>query len=144
MSKIYVIGIDGSKGCIRAAEYAAEHAVKANASIKLLHVLQWSPYSFLTPEELGERHKRRSEELHRAQTALIEPMIKRLATEGLTVEGEARYGEIAEVIHNYSEEVGATHAFLGRHGDSGLMTRIFGSVPAALIQVSTIPVTVVP
>ena len=142
MSKSYVVGIDGSEGSIRTAQYALVQAQKAGATLKVIHVLEWSPYSFLTPEELEVRHKRRGEELERANTAIIGPVIEKLGSGD--IEGEVRYGHIAEVISTYCDETGAEQAFVGRHGDGGLTSRLFGSVPGLLVQISNIPVTVVP
>ena len=142
MSKSYVVGIDGSEGSIRTAQYALAQAQGAGASLKVLHVLEWSPYSFLTPEELEERKKRRREELERANTVIIAPIIDKLGTDG--IEGEVRYGQIAEVISKYCDEIGAEQCFVGRHGGGGLTSRLFGSVPGALVQISNVPVTVVP
>ena len=142
MSKSYVVGIDGSEGSIRTAQYALAQAEKAGASLKVIHVLEWSPYSFLTPEELDERHKRRGEELDRAKSAIIEPVLGKLGSE--STEGEVRYGQIAEVMSKYCDEIGAEQCFVGRHGGGGLTSRLFGSVPGSLVQISNVPVTVVP
>lgn len=142
MSKIYVVGIDGSEGSIRTAQYALAQAQQAGASLKVIHVLEWSPYSFLTPEELEERHKRRGEELERANTAIIKPLIEKLGSGDM--EGEVRYGHVPEVISKYCDEIGAEQAFVGRHGDGGITSRLFGSVPGTLVQISNVPVTVVP
>ena len=60
--------------------------------------LEWSPYSFLTPTELEERHKRRNEELARAKSALMDPVVKKLSDSGVeSVETEIKYGHIAKV-----------------------------------------------
>ena len=142
MSKSYVVGIDGSEGSIRTAQYALAQAQKAGASLKVIHVLEWSPYSFLTPEGLEERHKRRSEELERARSAIIGPVIEKLGSG--EIEGEVRYGHVAQVISTYCDEIGAEQAFIGRHGGGGLTSRLFGSVPGSLVQICNVPVTVVP
>ncbi len=142
MSKSYVVGVDGSEGSIRTAQYALAQAEKAGASLKVIHVLEWSPYSFLTPQELEERKMRRKEELERANTAILQPIIEKLGSDN--VEGEARFGQIAEVISEYSDEIGAEQTFVGRNGDGGLTSRLFGSVPSILVQISNVPVTVVP
>lgn len=141
MSKSYVVGVDGSEGSLRAAQYASAMAQKSGAALKVIHVLEWSPYSFLTPEELEERRARRSDELDRAHTAILQPVIEKL---GSNTEGEVRFGHIAEVISLYCDEVGADHCFIGRHGDGGLTSRLFGSVPGTLVQISNVPITVVP
>ena len=144
MAKCYVVAVDGSDGSIKAAKYALEQATHANAELKILHVLEWSPYSFLTPEELAERHKRRKEELQRAYTAICEPIVNALGNTKISVSTEVRYGNIPEVINQYANEVGASEIFVGRHGGGQLANRVFGSVPGTLIQISDIPVTVVP
>ena len=144
MAICYVVAVDGSAGGINAAKYALDKAMDASAELKILHVLQWSPYSFLTPEELAERHKRRGEELQRAKTAICEPTIKALGTTQVPLSTEVRYGNIPEVISQYCNEVKASEVFVGRHGGGQIATRVFGSVPGTLIQISDIPVTVVP
>jgi len=144
MALCYVVAVDGSDGGIKAAKYALEKAAHAAAELKILHVLEWSPYSFLTPEELAERHKRRGEELQRAQTAICDPIVKILGTTSTPISTEVRYGHVTEVIAKYTKEVGASQIFIGRHGGGQLTSRVFGSVPSSLIQISDVPVTVVP
>ena len=144
MGLCYVVAVDGSDGGIKAAKYALEKASHAAAELKILHVLEWSPYSFLTPEELAERHKRRTEELQRAHSAICDPVLKTLGSTTVPISTEVRYGHVAEVISQYATEVGASQVFVGRHGGGQLATRVFGSVPGKLIQISDVPVTVVP
>ena len=144
MALCYVVAVDGSDGSIKAAKYALEKASHASAELRILHVLEWSPYSFLTPEELAERHKRRGEELQRAQSAICDPTVKALGSTQIPISTEVRYGQIAEVISQYASEVGASQVFVGRDGGGQLAARVFGSVPGKLIQISDIPVTVVP
>ena len=144
MSKCYVIAVDGTDASIRTAQLALTEALEAKASIKVIHVLEWSPYSFLTTEEINERHKRRGEELARAKTAIIEPVLQALDSENVDVDSEVRYGNVAEVIQEYCKENNADHVFVSRQNGSGINARIFGTVPGTLIQILDIPVTVVP
>ncbi|MPV85984.1 universal stress protein [Ostreibacterium oceani] len=144
MSKCYVVGIDGSEGGVRAAKFAAEDAKAAGATLKIIHVLEWSAYSFLTPEELEQRHKRREEDLTKAKTAILNPLVSALGDYGIQIDAVVKYGNIAETLVNYGKESNATHIFVGRHGGSKLSNRIFGSVPANLVQIADVPVTVVP
>lgn len=108
------------------------------------HVLEWSPYTFLTPTEIEERHARRTEELERAQTAVLEPVLTKLAGTGLEVVSELRYGHIAETLIKIAEEDGVDHLVIGRTGHSKLSSRIFGSVAGSLAQAAPVPVTIVP
>ncbi len=144
MSEIYVVGIDGSEGSVRAVQYAVDQAVKTNAAVKIIHVLEWSPYTFLTNEELAERHGRRKQELERAKTAIVDIVVKKVNEQGVSITGEVRYGHIAEQLQQYCEELTASHMYIGRHGGGAISTRVFGSVPGALVQISNVPVTVVP
>ncbi len=144
MAEIYVVGIDGNEGSVRAAQYAVDHAAKTNAAVKIIHILEWSPYTFLTNEELAERHKRRKDELERAKTAILDLVIKEINEQGVSIEGEVRYGHISEQMQQYCDEIGANHVYIGRDGSGPISARVFGSVPGALVQISNIPVTVVP
>ncbi|MDO6728195.1 universal stress protein, partial [Cognatishimia sp. 1_MG-2023] len=75
MSEKFVVGFDGSDAAKRALDFAVDRAKALGGSVVVAHVLEWSPYSFLTPTELEERHKRRREELERAETALMKPVV---------------------------------------------------------------------
>lgn len=144
MAKCYVVAVDDSDGSTRAARYALDDATLTNAELKILHVLEWSPYSFLTPEELEERHKRRKDEVKRAYEAICNPLVEKLGNTSVQIHTEVRYGHVADVISQYADEVQATQIYIGRHGGGQLANRVFGSVPGTLIQISNIPVTVVP
>ena len=67
MPEIYIVGVDGSEQSHRAIKYAAARAKAADANLHLALILEWSAFSFHTAEELAERHKRREEELDRAE-----------------------------------------------------------------------------
>lgn len=144
MPKIYVVGFDGSEEAQRAVDFAAEQAASAGAEIIVAHVLEWSPYSFLTQEELAERHKRREEELTRAETAILAPLRKGLTGKGVAFKTVVKYGRTTETLIDIAKEAGAQQLFLGRTGQTGLSARMFGSVAGSLAQVSPIPCTIVP
>ncbi|TCP43248.1 universal stress protein [Rhodovulum marinum] len=139
-----LVGYDGSDSAQRAVDYAAGRAKAEGADILIAHVLEWSPYSFLTPEELAERHKRRNEELARAETALLAPVVARLKSAGIAVETELKYGHIAETLCRLATEHDISQIVIGRTGHSALASRLFGSVAGTLAQAAPIPVTIVP
>lgn len=143
MSETYLVGYDTSPGGDRALDAAIRMANATGAKIRLVHVLEWSPYSFLTAEELDERHKRRNEELGRAE-ALLAPAMDKLMTAGIPAESLVRYGHVAETICAIAEEIDATQIIVGRVGSSTLSTRMFGSVQLTLVQAAPVAVTVVP
>lgn len=144
MSNRYVVAYDGSASARRAVDYAVERAKQSGAAIVVAHVLEWSPYSFLTPEELEERHKRRREEMERARTAVVQPIIEQLAKSKLEVTAEIRYGNVAETLIALAKEMGAAQIVIGRTGQSTVVARLFGSVAGTLAQISPVPVTIVP
>lgn len=144
MTEIYLIAVDGSSASHRALSYTAERAKAAGAKVVLAHVLEWSPYSFLTKEELEERHARRKQEVARAETIVLGPMQKILSDHGLSVETVVRYGHVTETLCDIAKEFDATQIVVGRMGQSGLTARLFGSVAGTLAQVAPVPCTIVP
>lgn len=144
MSRKIVVGFDGSDASLRALDFAITRAQAQGDSILIAHVLEWSPYSFLTPSEVEERHRRRNEELQRAEAAILTPIVKRVEDAGIPVSTAIRYGHIAETLCRIARDEGAAMIFIGRMGDSGFASRIFGSVAATLAQVAPVPVVIVP
>ena len=144
MTAKFLIGYDGSPASKRAAEFALERARMQGASLIIAHVLEWSPYSFLTPEEIEERHKRRSEELARAEAAVIAPLKASLADSGVEVETVIRYGHIADTLCDIAEKSDVSQIFIGRDGSSAIAARVFGSVAGSLVQAAPVACTIVP
>ncbi|KXF90424.1 universal stress protein [Phaeobacter inhibens] len=144
MASKIVVGYDGSTSARTALNFALDVAKAQGGSIVVAHVLEWSPYSFLSAAELAERHKRRTEELERAETALIRPLLKDLETSGVDVTATVKYGNIAEVLVSIAKSEGANHVVIGRTGHSALSSRLFGSVAGSLAQAAPVPVTIVP
>lgn len=144
MSRKIVVGFDGSPASQRALDFAITRAKAQGDSIVIAHVLEWSPYSFLTPEELAERHKRRKNELERAEKAILAPMVARVEEQGVAVTTALKYGHIAETLVQIAKTEDAALIMIGRMGHSGLSSRIFGSVAGTLAQVAPVPVTIVP
>lgn len=144
MSKKFVVGYDGSEDSRRAVDFAVSQAKASGAGLVVAHVLEWSPYSFLTPEELAERHKRREEELARAEEAVMTPIRDSLSGSGVKAETVIKYGHVADTLVLITKECGAEQMFIGRTGQSGLSARVFGSVAGSLAQTATVPCTIVP
>ena len=144
MAEKIVVGFDGSGSARRALDFAADQARAIGATLVIAHILEWSPYSFLTPTELEERHKRRNDELERAETALISPVAKTLRDSGVSVETELKYGHIAETLCKVAATHQAVQIVIGRTGHSNMAARLFGSVAGTLAQVAPAPVTIVP
>jgi len=144
MSELYVVAYDDSRASQRALDFAVERARRNGARLMIAHVLEWSPYSFLTPEELEERHARRTEEMSRAKTALIDPVVQATEAKGVEATATIRYGNVADTLCAVAEEAGAVQIFIGRTGTAGIATRVFGSVVGSLAQSAPVPCTIVP
>lgn len=144
MPQKIIVGYDGSAAGRSALDFAVGLAKSQGVELVLAHVLEWSPYSFLTPEEIEERHKRRKSELERAETAVLAPVVQSLKGEGIVVSMALRYGHIAETLCKIAKDEKASQIVVGRTGESGLSTRLFGSVAGSLAQAAPVPVTIVP
>lgn len=140
---VMLVGTDGSESSRRAVDFGSVRAKAGGARVVVVYVIEWSPYSFSTPQENEERHKRREEEIARAEAHLA-PLLDELRGQGLKVEGIVRHGHAAEVLSAIAGEVGAVQIFIGRRGVSKIAAMLFGSVAGSLVQVSPVPVTVVP
>ncbi len=144
MTETLLVGIDGSETGGRAADFAAKRAKESKAHLVVAYVIEWSPYTFNTPEENEMRHKRREEEISRAQTEVIDPVVDALKKAGVEAEGVVQHGHAAEVLSLLAREHGASQIFIGRRGLSKLQAMLFGSVAGSLVQISPVPVTVIP
>lgn len=144
MSDKYLVTCDGSPASNRALAFAIGQAKLCGASILLVHVLEWSPYSFLTPEEIEERHKRRTDELKRAEQAVIAPLAETVKAAGIEIETMIKYGHVTQTIADVAASEGVTQMFVGRSGHGKLASIVFGSTAAAMAQIAPVPCTIVP
>ena len=140
----FLVGIDGSDCGERALAVAREQALAADAELLVCYVINWSPFTFSTPQENAERHRRREEELSVARSKILEPRVRSLIDAGIEAEGIARHGHPARTLVQLAEEHDATMIVIGRAGDTPMKTRIFGGTAAALVQSAPCPVLVVP
>lgn len=143
MPEVIVVGVDGSEAGARAAHFAAQHA-QGNGQVVVVYVVPWSPYAIQTAEENERRSVTKKRETEAAQTGIIDPLLAELADKGLPAEGFVRHGHPAEVLCEVATERTASHIVVGRRGQSRVRSLLFGSTPGNLIQIATVPVTVVP
>ena len=144
MTDTILVGIDGTEENHRAIDYAVNWAKKSKAKMILAYVIKWSPYTFQTAEENERRHKRKVEDIQFVQERVLDPMLESLASEGLEITGVVRHGQVADSLIYIAKKQGATDIVVGRIGEKSVKTLMFGSVVAKLIQLSHIPVTIVP
>ena len=138
--EVFVVAYDGTDEQV--VDFAVDRAMKEGAQLLIVHVLEWSPYSFLTTEELVERHKTRKQEMTRANETIMKPILEKARQAGATVDGEVRYGHVVDIICSIAEEKSAAMIFVGR--SSSLSTRVFGSAASGLAQSAPVPTVIVP
>lgn len=140
-----LVGLDGSAASERALAHAKMLATLiGDCEIALAFVIEWSPYSFHTPEELEARHKRREEEVGAARAHVLDPAAAAARAEGYTITTEVRHGDPAKLLNDFAAQKGAAQIIISRTGDGGLKERLFGSVSGKLIASATVPVTIIP
>ncbi|MGJ8544694.1 MAG: universal stress protein [Sulfitobacter sp.] len=144
MSNSVLVAVDGSEGSTRALQHAMERAKLGGATLIVTYVIEWSPYSFNTPEENAERHGRREQEIDRATKGVVDPAMAILKAEGIACEAVVRHGPPAETLVKLAAKYGVQQIVIGRRGQSGLKNLLFGSVVGNLVQTSPVPVLVVP
>ncbi len=143
MIDTYIVGFDGTAQSRRAVDYAAARANKSGAALHLVHVIEWSPFSFHTPEELAERHGQREKELQRAKS-IVQPVVDELNATGMTATCEVHHGNVANLLCKSAEDKKATQIVIGRTGDSEVAQRLLGGLVITLAQVAPVPLTIVP
>lgn len=141
---VVVVGVDGSESGARAAHFAARHMRDVHGRLVVVYVVPWSPYSVQSPEENDRRSITKREEIAAAQTLVLDPLLVELTDDGTAAEGIVRHGHPAEVLCDLAKDLGASHVVVGRRGQSRVRALLFGSTPVNLIQLSSVPVTVVP
>lgn len=143
MGIVVLVGIDGSDAGRRAVAFARDRAKALNGEVVLAHIIPWSPYSFTTPEENEERPKRRAAELAAADEQVMRPALEIIGDE-VKCTPIVKHGDRVELLIQLAREHNVNHILVGRTGESRLRNAFFGNVPAHLIQMADVPVTVVP
>lgn len=139
-----VIGLDGHGSGDQAMNFAKELAAKTtDCELIVVYVIEWSPFSFQTPEENAERHKRREEEIAIAMERVVNPAVESLTAAGLSARAVVRHGDVADTIDRIAHQEGASQIIVARNSSGGLSSRLFGSSTANLVMNARVPVTVV-
>lgn len=139
-----IVGVDDSDCGRRAALFAAAQVKRSGCELTLVCVVEWSPYTIYTHEELEVRHKEREAEIERAMSRILVPLAAELETLGVTAEKVVRHGHASRVLIDLARETGAAQIIVGRRGRSRLAEIVFGSTASNLVQAAPVPVTVVP
>ncbi|WP_370399056.1 universal stress protein [Sulfitobacter sp. JB4-11] len=140
-----VVGLDGSEAGARALEFAKVQARRLDdCAIAICYVIEWSPFSFQTPEENEQRHKRREEEIELARERVLDPALKDAEADDFEVVGIVRHGDAADILDDVARKHDAAQIVVGRVGARGLKERLFGGVTGRLVATASVPVTIIP
>ncbi len=144
MTEKILVGLDGAGTGDRALAYGKRLATLiGDCEIVVAYVIEWSPFTFQTPEENAQRHKRREEEISIATDRVVNPAVTQLKKDGFAASGIVRHGHVADTLDALASEVGAGQIVVGRQSEGSLARRIFGSVTGNLVMHASVPVTVV-
>lgn len=144
MTSTIVVGLDGHGSGERALAHAESLAkLIGDCDLIVAYIVEWSPYSFQTPEENAERHKRREEEISTAKERVIDASVAKLKSSGLKATGVVKHGDVATALNAICEEHNAIQIVVGRSSEGGFAKRIFGSATSNLVMSASVPVTVV-
>ncbi|SMO74838.1 universal stress protein [Ruegeria faecimaris] len=144
MTTKIVIGLDGTESGERAIAFAKDLAERiGSCELLVAYVIEWSPYTFQTPEENAKRHMRREEEIELATTRVVAPAVDALKAAGFAATGVVRHGDVAETLNAITVDSKAVQIVVGRSSADGLKKRIFGSSTQNLVMHADVPVTVV-
>ena len=141
--KTIVFATDFSKGSRKAAQTAAQIALKTNAKLVLFHA-----YRYLMPYDTemsalvisgGELEKNSISRLKRLRYSL-----KKKYSENLDIEIVVKVGLVVDALKQVLEETNADLLVMGSVGDSAIGTRYFGSIATSMIHKTAIPLLLVP
>ena len=154
--KKILVPIAFSKNCDIAKDYADELAKQFKAKVKLLHVVEQSPYEVYMQRGIMEDvplYERAGAALPSAnQKFIIKDVVEETRKElermkkadGVSYEYEVRHGhtvdEIVREIESYDPDV----VVVATHGHTGLKHLVLGSVTEKVVRLSPKPVLTVP
>ncbi|MBL4665840.1 MAG: universal stress protein [Sneathiella sp.] len=144
MSAKIVVGMDGSESSGRVTDFAKGLAkLIGDCELILVYVVEWSPYTFQTPEENEIRHKRREEEIQTALERVLNPAVDNLKQEGFSARGVVKHGKVAALLDLVAVEEKAHQIVVARSSEGGIAKTLFGSSTAHLMMNASVPVTVI-
>jgi nucleotide-binding universal stress UspA family protein len=135
--------LDGSDTAVRAAEAAVAMAARHGADLVLVHVLdddRVREISALLGTEEAEARRRLDEKAQRVLEAGLELARRR----GVPCTTRVEAGDPPRAIDQLATEVGADLIVVGKVGERGMRSWFVGSTTRRLIELTKIPVVVIP
>lgn len=136
-----LVGVDGSPGARKAAEFAIELARPSNARVILLAVLERPTVVPFGPLDVYAFARKESEEQLTATRKVLDEVAHELPAE--QVEKRVELGTPAETICEQAEKLGADLVVVGSRGHGAVGRWLLGSVADRVVHLARTPVTVV-
>src|SRR4051812_22778590 len=135
--KVIVVGVDGSEASQHALDWALDEALLRGCAVRAVRVWNFEPMSDWVPTTLREVRANAVEALAEAVRTAVAGRPVAPAVEQVTVEGDPA-GELVRAASDAALLVVAGHR--GEH----LRKAVLGSVSAACVRRSRVPVVVLP
>jgi len=144
MFRNLLLPTDGSQGVTRAMNCAVAIALKFNAKIHVLHVVEAALLIFNSWDYGGLVNEKIGDKLREGGAQIVENTAGLIREAGIEdVEGIVREGSPAEVILRYARENTIDLIVMGTHGRRGLNRLLLGSVAEEVVRRSEAPVLTV-
>ncbi len=134
----FIVAVDGSDESDDALRYAVSLAEPLGAGIEVVHAI--------TPEIYSDNGRVLIEDMSDAEAradSVLADAEKVAGENGFDVKTESLYGDAAEEVAKYADEIGAEAVFVGHRGVSTEYEDVVGSVAQELVRKASVPVTVV-
>jgi len=134
-----LVPTDGSEGTARAVEHAIELAVRYDAALHTVSVVETDDIGADVPE--GDV----PEELRDVAERAIDDVVDQAeAADVGTIEARIALGTPHRAILDYIDERDIDIVVMGTHGRTGLDQRLLGSVTERVVRMADVPVLSVP
>ena len=140
MYKKIVVPLDRSVGAESALGVAADFATANGGMIRLLHVAQ-NPGAVVVDGRVVAYADQEAERVQHEGESYLRTVAGRLT--GHPVEVAVRFGDPTAEIIEEAREVGADLIVIATHGRGGVARLLLGSVAAAVLRESQVPVVLV-
>ncbi len=135
-----LVGVDGSEPSVKAAQLAAEIAVRFGARVTLAYVV---PRLLLPPDAYGLTVTDVEQEHRVFAEKLLAHALTRLGESGVQADTVVLCGPPAESLAESAQQIAADLVVVGSRGRGAVARMLLGSVTDRLVHISPKPVLVV-
>jgi len=141
----FLVAVDGSDASDEAIDYVVELARGLDAAVTVVHAVE--PGVSVAGDDASAPNDRLvAESMEDAEARgerLVDDAVRRLDAAGVDAEAELLYGDPANVVPDFAAAESFDGLFVGHRGLSERYENLVGSVAKAILERSSVPVTVV-